>query len=265
MADKIKQEYPNEGELVVGTVKSVQNFGAFVILEEYKGKEGFIHIAEIATGWVKRIKNHIKERQKVVCKVLSVDAQKNHIDLSLKRVNEHQKRDKIQEWKNSHKAEKFLEMTAEKIGKTVSQAYKDFANDLIKKYGTLYAAFEEAAFDIDTIKKDGFKGDWLVAFEETAKQNIAIPFVDIKGYITVQSFLPDGIKHIQESLLTGEKSEYDDVEIKIKYIGAPKYVINVKAPDYKIAEEELKKAAERIETNIKKQNGIFEFHRKLEE
>jgi translation initiation factor 2 subunit 1 len=265
MADKVKQEYPKEGELVVGTVKNVQNFGAFIVLDEYQGKEGFIHIAEIATGWVKRIKNHIKEKQKVVCKVLNVDAQKDHIDLSLKRVNEHQKRDKIQEWKNSRKAEKFLEMTAKKIDKTVSQTYTDFANDLIKKYGTLYAAFEEAAFDIDTLKKDGFKGNWLDAFEETAKQNITIPFVDIKGYITVQSFLPDGIKHIQESLLMGEKSEYDDVEIKVKYIGAPNYMITVKAPDYKIAEDELKKAVERIQINIKKENGICEFHRKLEE
>ncbi len=265
MVDKIKKEYPEEGELIVGTVKNVQNFGAFVTLDEYQGKEGFIHIAEIATGWVKRIRNHIKEKQKVVCKVLNVDTQKNHIDLSLKRVNEHQKRDKIQEWKNSHKSEKLLEMTAKKIGKTVDQCYSDFANDLTKKYGTLYAAFEEAAFDIENLKKDGFKGEWLDAFGETAKQNITMPFVDIKGYVTVQSFLPDGIKHIQDSLQMGENSEYDDVEIEVRYIGAPNYMITVKAPDYKIAEEELKKAVERVENNIKKHNGICEFHRKLEE
>lgn len=76
----IKKEYPEEGELVVGTVVKVQNFGAFVTLDEYPGREGFIHIAEIATGWVKRIRNHIKEKQKVVCKVMHVDTEK---DLSL--------------------------------------------------------------------------------------------------------------------------------------------------------------------------------------
>src|SRR5687767_3246284 len=31
--------FPEEGELVVGTVREVQNFGAFVTLEEYPGKE----------------------------------------------------------------------------------------------------------------------------------------------------------------------------------------------------------------------------------
>jgi len=261
----IKKEYPEEGELIVGTVIKVQNFGAFVSLDEYPGKEGFIHIAEIATGWVKRIRNHIKEKQKVVCKVMHIDSSKDHIDLSLKRVNEHQKRDKIQLWKNSQKAEKLLEMVAKQIGKTPEQCYKDFANDLIKKYVTLYAAFEEAAYDIETLKKDGFSGDWFNAFETIAKTNISIPFVDIKGYLNVTSWLPDGIYHIKKTLKEAEKSDFEDVEIKIKYIGAPQYIITVKAPDYKIAEEEMKKAVEKIKESMKIYNGDCEFHRKLEE
>ena len=265
MNDSMKKEYPEEGELIVGSVKTVQNFGAFILLDEYPGKEGFIHIAEIATGWVKRIRNHIKEKQKVVCKVLNVDQTKDHIDLSLKRVNEHQKRDKIQEWKNTQKGEKLLEMVSKNLDISLDKAYSDFGNYLIKKYGKLYTAFEEAAFDINSLKNEGFKGEWLNAFEEVATQNITIPFVDIKGYIDLQSFTPNGIKDIQESLKLGEETEFEDVEIQIKYIGAPHYMITVKAPDYKIAEEELKKAVDRIEENIKKYNGIFEFHRKLEE
>ena len=261
----IKKEYPEEGELVVGTVAKVQNFGAFVTLEEYPGREGFIHIAEIATGWVKRIRNHIKEKQKIVCKVMHVDTGKDHVDLSLKRVNEHQKRDKIQEWKNSQKSEKLLEMVAKQIGKSVEQCYKDFANDLIKKYGTLYGAFEECAYDPEALKNDGFEDDWLKDFEEVAKTSISIPFVDIKGYISVTSWLPDGINYIKEILSEAEESEYEDVEIQVKYIGAPQYIIAVKAPDYKIAEDEMKKAVEKIKTSLKQHNGDCEFHRKLEE
>jgi len=261
----IKKEYPDEGDLVVGTVAKVQNFGAFITLDEYPGKEGFIHIAEIATGWVKRIRNHIKEKQKVVCKVLHVDQPKQHIDLSLKRVNEHQRRDKVQEWKNKGKSEKLLEMVAKQAGKTVEACYKEFANDLIKKYGTLFTAFEEAAYDIETLKTDGFKGDWLKNFEEIAKSNITIPFVNIKGYLNVTSWLPDGVNHIRTVLSEAEKSEFEDVEIQVKYIGAPQYIITVKAPDYKVAEDEMKKAVEKIQEDIKKYKGECEFHRKLEE
>ncbi len=261
----IKKEYPEEGELVVGTAIKVQNFGAFISLDEYPGKEGFIHIAEIATGWVKRIRNHIKEKQKVVCKVLNVDEHKQHIDLSLKRVNEHQKRDKIQEWKNSKKSEKLLEMVAEKIGKSLDQCYNDFGNKLTEKYGTLYGAFEEAAYDIKTLEKDGFKGEWISELEEVAKSNITIPFVDIKGYISITSWLPDGISYIKKVLQDSEKSEYEDVDIKINCIGAPQYIIRITAPDYKIAEEQLKKVVENLEESVKNNNGEFEFHRKLDD
>jgi len=258
----IKKDYPKVGDLVVGTVIKVQNFGAFVTLDEYPGKEGFIHIAEIATGWVKRIRNHIRERQKVVCKVMHVDKTKNHVDLSLKRVNEHQKREKIQEWKNSQKSEKLMEMLSKKLNKSIEECYDSFGNNLIKKYGSLYAAFEEAAYDIETLKKDGFKGDWLKDFEEIAKANITIPFVNIKGYIEVTSWLPDGINHIRNALMEAEESQFEDVKIEIKYIAAPRYMISVRAPDYKIAEDEMKKSVEKIQKSIKKHYGSCEFYRK---
>jgi translation initiation factor 2 subunit 1 len=261
----IKKEFPNEGELVVGTIIKVQNYGAFVSLDEYPNREGFIHIAEIATGWVKRIRNHIKEKQKVVCKVMHIDRTKNHVDLSLKRVNEHQKRDKIQDWKNSQKAERLLQMVAKKIGKTVEECYNEFAKQLINKFGTLYAAFEEFAYDSEALKKDGFSGAWFDEFESVAKENITIPFVEISGYLEIKSWLQDGIKHIKDALLEAENSEYDDVEITIKYIGAPQYIINVRAPDYKIAESELKKSIEKISEKIKQNNGSCEFHRKADE
>ena len=69
-------EFPEQGELVIATVKNVKNFGAFVTLDEYEDKEGFIHIAEVATGWVKYIRDFVREGQKIVCKVLKVDESK---------------------------------------------------------------------------------------------------------------------------------------------------------------------------------------------
>ena len=261
----IKKDYPEEGEFVVGTVIKVQNYGAFISLDEYPNKEGFIHIAEVASGWVKRIRNHIKEKQKVVCKVIHIDESKGHVDLSLKRVNEHQKRDKIKEWKNSEKAQRLVKMLAEKLKKSVSQIYKEFGTDLIDKYGSLYAAFEEMAYDPKTLENDGFTGDWIEEFKILAKENISIQFVNISGYIDIKSWLPDGIDQIKNALLDAEKSEYEDVEINIKYIAAPHYIINIKAPDYKIAEDEMKKAVEKIENKILNKSGEVIFHRKAEE
>jgi translation initiation factor 2 subunit 1 len=261
----LKKEYPEEGELIVGTITKVQGFGAFVSLDEYPNKEGFIHISEIATGWVKRIRNFVREKQKVVCKVVHVDIAKKHIDLSLKKVNDHQRREKIQDWKNAQKATKLFEMVAKELNKTVDQCYNEFGEKLVKKYGTIYAAFEECSYDVNILKNDGFSGDWLAKFDEVAKTNITVPFVEIKGMLLLTSYLPDGITHVRKALSVAEKSEFDDVTIDIKYIAAPRYLIKVKAPDYKIAESQMKKAVERVTTFMTKIKGECEFQREVEE
>ncbi|HDO19140.1 MAG TPA: translation initiation factor IF-2 subunit alpha, partial [Thermoplasmatales archaeon] len=220
--------------------------------------------SEVAPGWIKRIRDHIKENQRIVCKVMHVDKTKGHIDLSLKRVNEHQRRDKIQEWKNEQKAEKLFEIVANRLGKSIEDCYRDFGDKLIEKYGTLYAAFEECAYDPENLKKDGFSGDWLKHFAEVAQENIQIPFVTIKGYLKVTSLEPNGVEHVKKALQMAEESRYEDVSIEVTYRGAPIYNISVKAPDYKIAEEELKRAVERISSYIKNHHGSCEFMRELE-
>lgn len=259
-----KKEYPEEGELIVGTVTKVQNFGAFVSLDEYMGKEGFIHISEIATGWVKRIRNFVREKQKVVCKVVNVDMQKNHIDLSLKKVNDHQRREKIQEWKNTQKSSRLFEMVAKNLNRPLEQCYQEFGDALAKKYGSLYAAFEECAYDPNTLTKDGFSGDWLPAFEKIAKESISIPFVEIKGMLMLSSTLPDGIAFIKEALQSAESTEFEDVTIDVKYISAPRYIIKIKAPDYKVAEHQMKKAVDRVQSKMKGK-GEFDFEREIVE
>lgn len=148
--------FPENGELVVCTVKNVKNFGAFVTLDEYGDKEGFVHVRDVATGWVKYIRDFIREGQKIVCKVLGVDSSKGHIDLSLKSVNEHQKREKIQQWKNEKKAEKLVEIVARRMSMAVDDAYNIFGNKLVEEYGTLYSAFESAISSPDDFKEDFF-------------------------------------------------------------------------------------------------------------
>ncbi|MHB8605022.1 MAG: translation initiation factor IF-2 subunit alpha [Thermoplasmatota archaeon] len=256
------KKFPEEGELVVGTVKEVKGFGAFVTLDEYPGKEGFIHIAEVAAGWVKYVRDHVRENQKVVCKVTAVDTTKGHVDLSLKRVNDHQRRETIAQWKNEQKADKLLEILGQRLGKTVEQLLEEFALKLVETYGSLYTAFENAAIgDLDVLEKDGFKGEWVKAFVELAKENIQIPFVHIEGFVELQSFNANGVDDIRAALAKAVESEYEDVTVEVQYVGAPRYRVKVKAPDYKVAEEEFKGAAERAIKVIEKKGGVGSFTR----
>lgn len=252
-------EYPEEGELVVCTVQNVKNFGAFVTLDEYDNKEGFIHVRDVATGWIKYIRDYVREGQKVVCKVLGVDPSKGHIDLSLKSVNEHQRREKIQQWKNEKKAEKLMEIVAERLGKNVQECYEEFGYKLIEKFGSLYGAFEQCAINPKSLAENGFEGSWTSTFIEIAKENIVPPFVQIDGQIELTCPLPDGVDKIRGALLAGLDLAKENV--KIQYIGAPRYRIVITAPDYRSAEEEMKRISEKIVTTIRQSGGQGVFHR----
>ena len=46
-----REGWPEPGSLVVCTVTQVVDFGAFVSIDEYSGKQGLIHISEVASGW----------------------------------------------------------------------------------------------------------------------------------------------------------------------------------------------------------------------
>ena len=49
----MKKNDPEIGDLAVCTVKEVRDFGVICSLDEFPGKEGFIHITEISSGWIK--------------------------------------------------------------------------------------------------------------------------------------------------------------------------------------------------------------------
>jgi translation initiation factor 2 subunit 1 len=251
--------YPDEGELVVCTVKDVKGFGAFVTLSEYQNREGFIHVAEVATGWVKYIRDHVREGQKIVCKVLRVDPVKEHIDLSLKQVNEHARKEKIQEWKNEQRAEKLFEIVAQNLHRPVQECFDEFGKPLIEKYGMMYTALEECAVDPRTLERDGFKGPWIKAFVAVAQENIIPPRVAIHGYLELTCSGRDGLKRIKAALQDAEGKEGGN--IIIQYLGAPRYRIQVSALDYKAAEDDLKAAVDRALDSIKASGGKGDFVR----
>ncbi len=235
------REFPDIGELVVGTVSSVKDYGAFVKLEEFPGKEGFIHVSEVTTGWVKYIRDHIREGKKIVAKVIDVNKSKNQINLSLKRVTDAQKRKKMQEWKNEIRGRMLFERMVNMMGMDVEQAYENFGYDLIEVFGGIYPAMEAVVMEENVLQEEGFEGDWIPTFVKMAKENIAPPFVKISGALIISSNDPDGVEKVREALRRAA-SAGDNIEIY--YIGSPKYRITVTAEDYKSAEKIMKAAAD---------------------
>jgi translation initiation factor 2 subunit 1 len=255
----LRAEYPEEGDLVIGTVASIRNFGAFVTLDEYNGREAFIHLSEVATGWVKYIRDHIREGQKIVARVLRVDPSKKQIDLSLKRINDHQRREKTQQWKNEGRALRLVEQVAQSLKITGDQSADLFGTTLIEKYGSLFAAFEIASADPKRFQKENEKAPWVTAFLRVARESIVPPQVTILGTLEISAPGPEGVDGVRAALNAAE--EVDPEAVEVHYVGAPKYRLKVVAGQYKQAEETLKRATEAALKTITAAGGEGSFVR----
>ena len=258
-----KQSLPSSNDLVMCTVTKVFAHGAFAKLDEYHEKDGFVHISEVASTWIKNIRDFVKEGQKVVAKVLNVDKAKGHIDLSIRRVSEAQRKNKIQEWKRSQKSDKLLEIVSKELKKTLKQAYKEAGFPLEEKYGETYTGLEELTIS----GAEAFKGlnipeEWTKPLIKVANENIVLPSVNITGYLDLRCLLPNGIDIIKEALIFARDADYGEgIMVETKYIKSPRFSVNVTAPEYKEAEGALKAVADRAIEKMKELGGEGTFKR----
>jgi translation initiation factor 2 subunit 1 len=257
--------WPEKGELVVGKVDEIEDFGVFVDLEEYEDKRGLIHVSEVASGWIKNVRDHVGVGERVVAKTLDVDEDAQQIDLSLKDVNDHQRSEKIQEWKNEQKADNWMLLA---FGEDVDdEQYTAIANELLGGFGSLYDGFEQAAIHgHEALEETDLSDEERDAIVDTARENVSVPYVTVTGYVDLRSAEADGVDVVREALraasgddLNGEVPE--EVDLDVTYVGAPEYRIRVRAPDYKTAESHLEESAGRAQAAIEAAGGTADFHR----
>ncbi len=257
-----KKDFPEIGEYVIATATRLQEHGVYVNLDEFD-KGGYVPIGEVASTWVKNIKDFVKEGQKLVLKVIRIDDRKGHIDLSIRKVTEREKKEKLIQWKKAKKAEKLLENAANTLNVPYADAVKSVGIPLEDRFGDLYAALEAATIGgPKALIEAGITESWANALFEASKGHIEAPMVQVTGIIQVRSPKPRGVEDIKSAILAGIKAATsNETKMEVTYVGAPKYRMEVTAKDYKTAEESMKRAAEVTVSEVTEAGGSGEFLR----
>lgn len=264
---KKRTSLPNPNDLVVCTITKIFSHGAFANLDEYEGQVGFIHVSEIASTWIKNIRDFVKEGQKTVAKVLRVDPKKGHVDISTRRVNDAQKKSKMLEWKRAQKTDKLLELVAKKANKSLDDAYSEVGFKLEEKYGEIYSGLEEISVSGEkALEGLNIPKPWVEPLSEVAKENISFSMAEVTGYVDLKSTAPNGVELIKRALIRArDENAAGDATLEIRYIGSPRYKIKVVAHDYKAAEEILKNTANTAVAAIEESSGVGKFLRDVKE
>lgn len=256
-------DWPEVGYIVIATVLKVESYGAYVRLDEYDGKEGLLHISEISSRWVRNIRNHVRQNQKVVLQVMRTDQKKGQVDLSLRRVSRDDRRKKLEEWKKARKAETLLTQAASQLGVELLDLYESDGSKLVERYGSLYGGLEAASKNgLEALAEVGITGKTAEVLTAISKDKIVISQVTIQGLIKMTSLGNEGVEDIRMVFIdAGGVAEEHGATIRITMKGAPKYRIDLMADDYKTAEFAMDKTVTSIEDAWGSIDGTFSYER----
>lgn len=258
-----KTNFPNEGDLVICTVKKILPTSIFVSIDEYKDLEGMIHISEIAPGRIRNIRDYVRENKIIVCKVLKIERERKQIDLSLRRVNLNSRLKKGEEYKQEQKSEKILELAAKKLKISLEDLYKKVGYKIIEEYGSLNVCFQDILINGEQVLKNlNIENNIVKELTDTIKEKIKLPEVKVNSILVLKSTIENGIDIIKNAIEKGSDfAKEKNYIVHFSYISAPKYRLTVTSNEYKSAEHQMEQIANLIISSIKKEGGEGEFLR----
>ncbi|MDO8642128.1 MAG: S1 RNA-binding domain-containing protein [Candidatus Woesearchaeota archaeon] len=254
-----KPGFPEESEIVLCTATNVQHNSVFVALDEYQDKSGIIHISEISAGRIRNIREFVREGKKIICKILRVNPERGHIDLSLRRVTESQRRQKNTQLKQEMLAERILGFVAHELKVPLEKLYDQVAPKVFKFYEMVYPCFEDIALGTFDIHQLGLEKKIEERVDAHVKLRIKPPEVSLAGVITIILYNPDGVSVIRDAFA---KARHKGV--KYSYFGAGKYHVTVTDENYKGAEKTLEEITGMLSKIVLDAKGTFGFDRLAE-
>ena len=246
------KEKPEEGDFVVVTLTDVDKNSAYADLEEYKDQEGLIHISEVSRSWVQDIRKELDEGEKTVAQV--IDTEGDNLTLSIKRVNEKNKRDTMQRWKKEQKAEKFIEELADRLGKDKEDIYEDIAFPMQREFGSSFHGFEISEAEEDRLL-ELFDEETVEAIQDVAGDNIDLRQEKLEGTLELSFPQGNGLERIKDALSDIEEG------VEVKYVSAPEYSITAWGRTQELAKKRIDSAVRDIRGRIDDLDGKFEFSR----
>ena len=252
------QELPEIGEIVIATIIKISQHGAYVTLDEYNKIQGFLHVSEIAPGWVRKVNKYLKEGEKKVLLVKKIERGRKEIDLSLKQISKDQRKKKLLDVKRFEKEQGILKNIQEKSELTTKQI-DEIEDKFLSKYDTVYDGMLNIAIKGSAEIEDLKLQKKVITTVEDICSKMKLPSVELRGILEISNNQSNGVELIKKTLSEAENIE--DAKIEITYLGAPRYRLSLVAQDFKTAEKSLKPILEKIEKNVKNQNGLYNFTR----
>jgi translation initiation factor 2 subunit 1 len=228
-----ENKLPEPETCVMVNVRQITDVGTYVHLLEYNNIEGMILLSELTRRRYRSIGKLVRVGKNEVAVVMRVDKDKGYIDLSKRRAAAEDIAECEERFQKSKAVHSIMRYVAEKVQMDLEQLYELYGWPLYKQYGHAYEAFKtalvdyESVFDQFTDMPDYIKRELVTQI----RKRLTPQPIKIRSDIDVSCFAYEGIDAVKAALLAGQKCSTAEVELKVKLIAPPLYVIETNCID----------------------------------
>lgn len=258
-----KRKYPKENELVIGSIKEIDDEYVYIQLLEYGEIKAMINRTDYTySGKSKFCKNLVKTNQKRAKKevftVIKVDEEGGFIDVTKRKVD--QEREKVikDRYEKGKKVQDVLKSICLLPGTDLEQLYTEIVWPLEDKYKSPFHAFQDAVFAFDeVIKPLGLETKLEEVFKKELMRRFKPYKFKIKATFSLNCYTKKGVLAIKEALEEGMKVSEEDVVLDIRLIASPWYKIQTVTKNRRKGLRLLWESFRLIEESIKANGGKF--------
>ena len=225
MVRHYENTFPDENELVIVTVKSINELGAYVLLNEYSDIEGMILLSDLSQRRIRSISQSIHVGKQDVAIVIRVDKEKGYIDLSKKRVTTEdikmcEERYKKNCWVHNM-MRKVSKITDTQIETTYTKIIWPLAKQTTEHVIEIFKVIITDETTLNTLDISESLKTALINELQKLKQ----PSSKLIAKFEITCFSYEGIDAIKEALYLGLSLQTPEASLQIKLVSSPLYAM----------------------------------------
>ncbi|CAJ2501978.1 Uu.00g048310.m01.CDS01 [Anthostomella pinea] len=221
-----EEKYPEIDSFVMVNVKQIADMGAYVKLLEYDNIDGMILLSELSRRRIRSIQKLIRVGRNEVVVVLRVDKEKGYIDLSKRRVSPEDIVKCEERYNKSKMVHSIMRHVAEKTQTPIETLYENIAWPLNKKFGHSIDAFKLSITNPEVWNDITFTSDPVAEeLKSYIGKRLTPQPTKVRADIEVTCFEYEGIDAVKAALRTAEARSTEDIQVKVRLVSPPLYVL----------------------------------------
>ncbi|KAI8893413.1 eukaryotic translation initiation factor 2 alpha subunit-domain-containing protein [Globomyces pollinis-pini] len=256
MCRMYEERFPEVETCVMVNVRQITDIGTYVHLLEYNNIEGMILLSELTRRRIRSIQKLVRIGKNEVAVVMRVDKEKGYIDLSKRRATPEDIAECEERYNKSKAVHSIMRHVADRVNMDLEELYTLYCWPLYKQYGHAYEAFKMVIVDPDSvlntldipehIKKELVNG---------IRRRLTPQPIKIRADVECSCFGYEGIDAVKAALTAGEQCSTEDVNIKIRLVAPPLYVLSTYCIDKNLGINLMEQAIAKIEEVVKSHTG----------